>query len=173
MIPPHVSHADLYTQLVRERTHVTGRKPGPNLVRVRTVEWPEHEAFIAHLDRLKRLRGYRYDIALAEAAEISHSAISNWRSRKQRPSLAAITSLAKALDTDPHDLAARAGVAEGFTQAATPAQLPPELEHLIDQYTTASPDRRTELLARIAWISEWFDATDGGDGDERPRRRAG
>ncbi|WP_221449006.1 helix-turn-helix domain-containing protein [Micromonospora polyrhachis] len=137
---------------------------------MRTVEWPERESFIAHLDRLKKSRGFRYDIALAEAAEISHSAISNWRSGKQRPSLAAIGKLAAALDVDQRDLAARAGVAEGFTHASMPTQLPPELETLFDQYQTADPSRRDELLQRVAWVSEWFDATTSKAGDERPRR---
>lgn len=154
----------------RARTHVTGRAEVPNLVRVRTVEWPEREAFIAHLDRLKDARGFRYDVALAEAAEISHSAISNWRSGKQRPSLTAIRKLAAALDVDHHDLAARAGVAEGFAQASTPTQLPSELEILIDQYQTADTNRRSELLQRLAWVSEWFDATAPKPGDERSRR---
>lgn len=169
-MPPERSDAALTSANVREGTHVTGRAAVPNLVRVRTVEWPERGAFIAHLDRLKDARGFRYDVALAEAAEISHSAISNWRAGKQRPSLTAIRKLAAALDVDQHDLAARAGVAEGFAQASTPTQLPPELETLLDQYQAADPNRRAELLQRIAWVSEWFDATTSRRGDERPRR---
>ncbi|MEU4570819.1 helix-turn-helix transcriptional regulator [Micromonospora sp. NPDC023956] len=137
---------------------------------MRTVEWPEREAFVAHLDRLKEQRGYRYDVALAEAAEISHSAISNWRSGKQKPSLTAITKLAGALDVSAHDLAARAGVAEGFAQASTPTQLPAEIETLIDYVTTADGNRRAELLSRVAWVIEWFEATTPRSGDERSRR---
>lgn len=145
----------------------------PTVVRVRTVEWPEHEAFIAHLDRLKHLRGYRYDIALAEAAEISHSSISNWRGRKQKPSPEAITGLAKALDVDPLDLATRAGVAAGWAPVPAPARLPVELEYLIDQYRAASDQRRAELLGKVHFISEWFDATTtGGNGDGPRQRRA-
>ncbi|MGC5019055.1 helix-turn-helix domain-containing protein [Micromonospora sp. DT47] len=140
-------------------------------MRVRTVDWPEREAFIAHLDRLKAQRGIRYDVALAESAEISHSAISNWRSGKQKPSLGHVMKLADALDVDRQDLAARAGVAEGLARASTPTQLPPELELLIDQYQTADPNRRAELLQRITWISEWFDATAPRPAaDERSRR---
>lgn len=155
---------------VRVRAHVTGRASVPNVVRVRTVEWPEHEAFIAHLDALKASRGFRYDIALAEAADISHTSISNWRAKKQRPSLTAITRLANALNVDASDLAARAGVAAGFAQASTPMQLPAELETLIDQYRLADANRRTELLARVSWVTEWFEATQPPD--ERARRRA-
>ncbi|WP_422744253.1 helix-turn-helix domain-containing protein [Micromonospora sp. WMMD754] len=137
---------------------------------MRTVEWPEREAFVAHLDRLKEARGFRYDVALAEAADISHSAISNWRSGKQKPSLAAITKLASALDVSAHDLAARAGVAEGFAQASTPTQLPPELEALLDHYQTAEPNRRSELLSFVARVNEWFEATAPRPSEGRPRR---
>lgn len=163
--------ADLRNVCVR--TRVTGRATAPNLVRVRTVEWPERDAFIAHLDRLKDVRGFRYDVALAEAAEISHSAISNWRSGKQRPSLAAIRKLAAALDVDQHDLAARAGVAEGFARASVPMQLPPEIETLIDQYQTADPNRRAELLAFLARVSEWFEGTAAQRPADGRTRRAG
>lgn len=173
MMPPHISDTGLSRTDVREHAHVTGRAAVPNLVRVRTVEWPEREAFIAHLDRLKQQRGIRYDVALAEMADISHSAISNWRSGKQRPSLTAITRIAAALDVDKHDLAARAGVAEGFAQASTPTQLPPELELLLDQYQTADSNRRAELLARVAWVSEWFDATTPARPVDERQRRAG
>lgn len=170
-MPPHISDTDVIRENVREHAHVTGRATVGQDLRVRTVDWPEREAFIAHLDRLKQQRGIRYDVALAEAAEISHSAISNWRSGKQRPSLTAIVRVAEALDVDKHDLAARAGVAEGFAQASTPTQLPPELELLLDQYQTADPNRRAELLARVAWVSEWFDATmQRPAADERSRR---
>lgn len=168
-MPAAVTDAEQPGANVRERSHVTGRATVPNLVRVRTVDWPERDAFIAHLDRLKDQRGFRYDVALAEAADISHSAISNWRSGKQRPSLTAITKLAAALDVNAHDLAARAGVAEGFAQASTPTQLPPQLELLIDQYQTADPNRRAELLSKVEFISEWFDAT-APKPDERSRR---
>lgn len=154
---------------LREHTHVTGRAVVPNLLRVRK-DWPEHEGFIAHLDALKKNRKIRYDSALAELAEVDPSTISNWRSGKQRPSLKAITDLALALDVDPRDLAARAGVAEGLARASTPTQLPPELEILIDQYQTADPNRRAELVARVAWVSEWFDATAPKTTDERQRR---
>ncbi|MEV4767754.1 helix-turn-helix domain-containing protein [Micromonospora humida] len=137
---------------------------------MRTVDWPQHADFIAHLDRLKEARGIRYDAALAEAAEFHPSVLSNWRSGKQRPSLTNITKLATALDVNAHDLAARAGVAEGFAQASTPTQLPAEVETLIDHVQTADPNRRAELLSRIAWVNEWFEATIQRPGDERPRR---
>ncbi|MET7867941.1 helix-turn-helix domain-containing protein [Micromonospora taraxaci] len=153
---------------LREHTHVTARAVVPNLLRVRK-DWPEHEGFIAHLDALKKNRKLRYDSALAELADVDPSTISNWRSGKQRPSLKAITDLAIALDVDPTDLAARAGVAEGLARASTPTRLAPELEILIDQWQTADPNRRAELVARVAWISEWFDAT-APPASERPRR---
>lgn len=138
--------------------------------RVRTVDWPEREKFVAHLDRLKEARGFRYDVALAEAADISHTSISNWRAGKQKPSLPAIMKLADALDVDATDLAARAGVAEGLARASVPTQLPPELELLFDQYQTADPNRRVELLARVQFVTEWFEATSPRPGDGRTRR---
>lgn len=169
-MPPGTSTTDVTSENVRAGTHVTARVAVPNLVRVRTVEWPERDAFVAHLDRLKDARGYRYDVALAEAADISHSAISNWRSGKQKPSLTAITKLAAALDVNAHDLAARAGVAEGFAQASTPTQLPPELETLIDHYQAAEPNRRAELLAFVARVNEWFEGTAPKPSEGRSRR---
>lgn len=155
---------------LRDHTHVTGRASVPNVACVRTVDWPEREAFIAHLDRLKKARGFRYDAALAEAADFHPSVISNWRSGKQRPSLSSIVQLAGALDVDKYDLAARAGVAEGFAQASVPTQLPAELELLIDQWQTADPNRRAELLTRVQFVTEWFDATTPRPGDGRTRR---
>ncbi|WP_158560017.1 helix-turn-helix transcriptional regulator [Micromonospora sp. LHW51205] len=137
---------------------------------MRTVDWPEREAFIAHLDRLKQARGIRYDAAIAEMAEFHPSVISNWRSGKQRPSLSSIVQLADALDVDKYDLAARAGVAEGLARASVPTQLPDEIELLIDQWQTADPNRRVELLARVQFVTEWFEATTPRPGDGRARR---
>ncbi|MFE9192020.1 helix-turn-helix domain-containing protein [Micromonospora sp. NPDC007208] len=170
MLPPQISDMSTAIDEVRAVTHVTGRATVPRFVRVRTVEWPERDAFIAHLDRLKEARGFRYDVALAEAADVSHSAISNWRSGKQKPSLTAITKLAAALDVNPHDLAARAGVAEGFAQASTPTQLPPELETLLDHYQTAESNRRAELLSFVSRVNEWFEGTAPRPIGERDRR---
>lgn len=155
---------------MRDRTHVTGRARVGQDARVRTVEWPQKGEFIAHLDRLKDARGIRYDAALAEMAEFHPSVISNWRSGKQRPSLTNITKLAAALDVNAHDLAARAGVAEGFAQASTPTQLPAEIETLIDHVQTASGNRLGELLARIAWVNEWYEATKPRGNGERAQR---
>lgn len=168
-----ISGSSPSTAEMRDHTHVTGRAVVPNVLRVRTVDWPERESFVAHLDRLKRARSIRYDSALAEMAEFHPSVISNWRSGKQRPSLTSIVQLAEALDVDKHDLAARAGVAEGFAQASTPTQLPPELETLHDQWQTADPNRRAELLARVAWVSEWFEATAPKPAADERSRRAG
>ena len=158
------------TAEMRDHTHVTGRARVPNVLRVRTVDWPEREAFVAHLDRLKKARNIRYDAALAEMAEFHPSVISNWRSGKQRPSLSSIVQLAEALSVDKHDLAARAGVAEGFAQASVPTQLPAELELLLDQWQTADPNRRAELLTRVQFVTEWFEATTPRPADERQRR---
>lgn len=158
-MPPLISQPSKPVDDVRVFTHVTARVVVPDSVRVRTLEWPEQEAFIAHLDRLKEARGFRYDVALAEAAELSHSTISNWRAGKQKPSVVAITKLATALDVDPSDLAARAGVAEGLARASVPTQLPPELETLLDHYQTAEPNRRSELLSFVSRVNEWFEAT--------------
>ena len=169
MMSPAISTTEQSIDDVRDRTHVTGRAAVPDSVRVRTVDWPEREAFIAHLDRLKESRGFRYDVALAEAAEISHSAVSNWRSGKQKPSLTAITKLAAALNVNAHDLAARAGVAEGFAQASTPTQLPAEVETLIDHVQTASGNRLAELLSFVGRVNEWFEGT-APRSDERQRR---
>lgn len=159
-----------YAKELLAHERVTARARVPSLLRVRAIEWPEQEAFIAHLDRLKDARGYRYDAALAEAAEISQSAISNWRKGKQKPSLTAVVKLASALGVDPRDLAARAGVAEGLAQASTPTQLPPELETLFDHYQTAEPNRRAELLNFVNRVNEWFEATRPRTSGERDRR---
>lgn len=155
---------------LRDHTQVTGRATVRQDARVRTVDWPEQERFIEHLDRLKQARGIRYDSALAEMADFHPSVISNWRAGKQRPSLSSIVQLAEALDVDKYDLAARAGVAEGLARASVPTQLPAEIELLIDQWQTADANRRAELLSRLQFVTEWFEATTSRPGDGRTRR---
>lgn len=84
------------------------------LVRMRTIGWPQQAAFIAHLDRRKKEAGYRSDLALADAAGISHTSISNWRRGRQRPSMEALHGVAEALgepDTA-HSLAELAGLVD-------------------------------------------------------------
>lgn len=151
----------------RTSTRVTGRAPVPNLVHVRTVDWPQREEFLRELDRLKDRHGYRYDAALAEAAGISHTAISNWRNGKVRPSVPTLQRLAGVLDVQPSTLMAASGLVidEAGDQ---PTEIPDELVKLLRQYENADDERRAALLARVAFVVEWFEATEA---DASPSRR--
>ncbi len=156
---------------VRTRTRVTARAAVPNVLHVRTQEWPQQAEFLAQLDRLKERHGIRYDAALAEVAGISHTAISNWRLGKVRPSTAALTRLADALDEPSHPLIVAAGIIQGMPAGDDTIELPAQLRRLVDLYKAAGKERRVEILARVQFVVEWAEATDRAPIAERPRRR--
>lgn len=160
---------------VRMRTRVTARASVPNLVRVRTVEWPQQQAFLDQLDGLKQRHGYRYDSGLAEAAGISHSAISNWRKGKQRPSADLLTKIAEAVGEQPHALIAAAGIMEHLGNVEdTLISLPSEIQQLLGFYNSADETRKAEILARVRFVVEWAEATaEPPEGRTTRRRQAG
>ena len=139
------------------------------LLRVRKVDWPEQAALIGRLDELKAREGYRHDSAVAEAAGISPTAISNWRNGKVKPSYASITAVAKALNEQPNQLAALAGILGEDAPTLRIEQLPAEIEHLGRLYREAGEDRRAELINQVNVVIHWFEAT--GSTERRPRSR--
>jgi len=140
---------------------------------VRTVDWPQREEFLRELDRLKERHGYRYDAALAEAAGISHTAISNWRNGKVRPSIPTLQRLAAVLDVQPSTLMAASGLVIDESGDEPPDQtmeIPDELAKLLRQYENADDERRAALLTRVAFVVEWFEATTEAAAPPRRRR---
>lgn len=107
---------------VRTRADVTIAGGPPYGVRMRTDRWPQREAFVAYLDDLRKRRGFRTNLALADASGVSHTAISNWRQGKQRPSLESLQQIAEVLGVPAHTLAEMAGVVDPsrFGQSAPP-----------------------------------------------------
>lgn len=154
---------------VRTCTRVTGRATIPSLVHVRTADWPERTAFLARVDELMRRDGYRHDSALAEAAGISHTALSNWRKGKVKPSLISVGAVARVFNEPPSALAKLAGLISDDGEPAAEPEVPSELQLLVRLYREADPVRRAELLARLEFVIEWFEATED---KPAPRRRA-
>lgn len=147
---PQVGERTVTSAHVRTHAHVTARTDPLYVVRVRTNEWPEHTAFISHIDRRRRQAGFATWQALSYATGISHTTISNWRSGKQRPSMDKLYPLAEALgepDTA-HSLAELAGIvdAERFGRAG-PAVKRDEGEELILN-SGASPAQIKRMLER-------------------------
>ncbi|MBG0560694.1 helix-turn-helix domain-containing protein [Actinoplanes aureus] len=117
---------------------------------MRTIEWPEREAFLSQLDQLKERHRIRHDSALAELAGISHTSISNWRNGKARPSTTAITRIASATEESARSLLTVAGLIEGQDDDADPlADLDPILRRLIVLYRNADHDERAEIVSTI------------------------
>jgi len=151
------------------RTRVTARAQVPMLLRVRKVDWPEQAALIGRLDELKAREGYRHDSALAEAAGISPTAISNWRNSKVKPSYVSISAVARALNEQPNALATIAGILGEDAPTERIEQLPAAIERLGRLYREADDDRRADLLKQVDVVNAWFEATER----KTPRRRAG
>ncbi|MCY1141345.1 helix-turn-helix domain-containing protein [Actinoplanes sp. Pm04-4] len=115
-----------------------------------TRDWPQQEAFLRQLDELKIRHNIRHDSALAELAGISHTAISNWRKGKQRPSATLITRIATATDEPTRPLLAVAGLIEGQDDDANPlGDLDPLLQRIIAMYRASSPAQREVLISTL------------------------
>jgi transcriptional regulator with XRE-family HTH domain len=161
---PFVGVATVRSRLdedVRARTRVTGCAPVPNVVHVRTRDWPEQEAFLGQLDQLKKRHRITYDSALAELAGISHTAISNWRNGKQKPSATLISRIAEAVKEPAHPLLVAAGLIEGATAEINPiGDLPPALQRLITIYRSSDSAVRDRVLDQAAFVVEWAENRD-------------
>lgn len=89
------------------------------------------------LDSQRASAGYVTDFALAEAAGISHSTLSGWRSGRQTPTAKKLSVIAEALDIDPRYLWVRAGL-------MTPEEV--GLERGAEPAPPADPDEATRAL---------------------------
>ena len=159
---------------VRARTYVTTRTPDDMIVRVRTIDWPERDVFLAEYDRL-RTRAQLRDVEVADRAEISHSSISSWRTGRQRPSLRAIKKIAVPLRASAKSLAQIGGI-EYLDNADEPEApiLPVEFEELIDNYGRMNPDGQADLLRHVGMVNEWAEARlANADSTAKPRRQTG
>ncbi|GAA1395302.1 helix-turn-helix domain-containing protein [Catellatospora coxensis] len=83
-------------------------------------DWPREEWF-AWFDRLVEDSEYPNEYQLARAAKVSHSAISNWRGGRQRPSTVSLRKLAGKLNVGEHEMLSRAGDPNANISVALPA----------------------------------------------------
>lgn len=74
------------------------------------VDWPQREAFFAHLDKLMAAAGIRYDSSLAAAAGIAETLVEHWRAGRRKPSLMTVSRVAEVLGESPAVLAKLAGL---------------------------------------------------------------
>jgi transcriptional regulator with XRE-family HTH domain len=120
-------------------------------------DWPRAD-FFAWLDRVWRERrpDIPHDTALAAEADMSHSTISSWRSGRQRPTVAKLTSLAEVLGVDPRSLWVHAGLMsadeaglESGAPAAPPGDADAATRHLIRNSAQLDDATKADLLAML------------------------
>jgi transcriptional regulator with XRE-family HTH domain len=119
-------------------------------------DWPRTDFFDWFDDVRKRLRpDLPHDYALAEAAGMSHSTISSWRSGRQRPTTAKLSDVAQVLDLDPRHLWVHAGLMSaeevGLDPSAEPGPLldADEATRQMIEGSNLSPEKKAELLAML------------------------
>lgn len=126
---------------------------------VPTRDWPEQDAFLRYIDQLKKRHNIRHDSALAELAGISHTAISNWRNGKAKPSSLALKRIATATDEPTQPLLAVAGLIEGQEDDADPlADVPAVMRRLITIYRSADPGIREQIEGGVEFLVEGAEA---------------
>lgn len=135
---------------VRASTNATGVFAPTNIVSVGTHDaWPRddwpRDAFFDWFDRVRPAAGFKNEYEFSRAAGISHSAISGWRSGRQRPSMALLSKVAKALDIAPREVWLKAGLVD--EQDVAPASTR-------DDHEPAAADRRAIQLIRDSKLSE-------------------
>lgn len=109
-------------QYVRAHTTVLVDASLGTVVRVRNLDnWPR-EDFLNWLDREKDRANFKNDFELAEAAGISHSSISGWRTGRQRPSTVTLSKVAQALGVKSREAWLKAGAMapSDLERASTP-----------------------------------------------------
>lgn len=137
---------------LRAQTHVTGPRKTHNLVRMRTQlgGW-NREAFFAWLDqRIKVVNPPIPDMqTLADMSKISHSALSNWRSGKYKPSLESLAALAPVLKVAKEYIWARAGLVSGDLR-----EMITEEDHAgLDVIETSNLDRDAKDKLKVMYLA--------------------
>lgn len=139
---------------VRVHTDVTiDAQLGQDLCVPTRSDWPQVE-FVAWLDATKARLGYEKDAHLAEHFGIGHTLISNWRSGKQRPSMATLSTVAAALKEDPRELWVLAGWYSAVDLGLVKDEqlvddgLPTEIRRLVEVYG----DPRMDDEDRVAML---------------------
>lgn len=145
---------------VRAHAHVTSSPAGPYGVRMRTVDWDQRAQFMAYLRDLRVRAGFRNDAALADAAGVSHTTLSSWRTGRQKPSLDGLQRIADALGVPAHTLAEQAGVVDParFGRTAPTGdveELSKILQEILDMEELSDEDRDYFIArARADWEAE-------------------
>jgi transcriptional regulator with XRE-family HTH domain len=149
------------------RTNTQKTQETDTVMRVST-DWPR-EAFFEEFDRLLAESDYRNEYALAQAAGISHSTLSSWRSGRQRPSTKGLAAVARALGTvtalELWELAGlvahgTAGVLGAAITAvavmpAKPKTAPKELFELAELYEQLDEDGRRAVRTQLEMAIMW------------------
>lgn len=147
----------------RSWANVRGEDDLSKVVRVST-DWPR-ETFFEEYDRLLAASDFRNEYALSQAAGISHSTLSSWRSGRQRPSTKGLAAIARELGVTALELWELAGLVTpgtaaslGVTEEAASMSVrsaPPELAELTELYDQLDQDGRqavrTQLQMAITW----------------------
>jgi transcriptional regulator with XRE-family HTH domain len=164
------------TTAMRAHTSFTERISTHKLLRVRNEEsWPAGD-FREYLDALMAAAGIPNDAALARAAEIDASLLSNWRSGKQQPSRRSLKKIAGPLRTRPASLYLMAGLDEredlelGDTVDLTVwAREFHQLREVYEEYVAAG--RGQEVLNQVGTLTAGLSAQLAGSRDQPSRRR--
>lgn len=159
---------------MRAHTLFTDRDPSNRLLRVRNGQsWPAGD-FRDYLDALMAAADIPNDAALARAADIDASLLSNWRSGKQQPSRRSLKKIAGPLRTRPAALYLMAGLDERedleLSDADDLTVWPREfheLREVYEQYAAAA--RGDEVLDAIGTLVLGLAARMGTN--DRPSRR--
>lgn len=135
---------------VRLATNVARVFAPTNIVSVGTHDaWPRddwpRDAFFDWFDRVRPAAGFKNEYEFSRAAGISHSAISGWRSGRQRPSMATLSKVGKALGVAPREVWLVAGLVNEQDVAPAIAQ---------DGREPAAEDRRAIEMIRSSKLSE-------------------
>lgn len=164
---------------MRARKHVRSHTQAATVLRV--SEWPRDKFFELY-DELARRSAFAHDGAVADAAGISASMISRWRSGKAKPARESLSKLAKAFGVSGMELWEAAGIIEagtleklGFaemiaarqdvTVEGTPGVLvlgrppiPPELSRLAELLPQLPGDARQTLGMQLQLLAQWAEA---------------
>lgn len=114
------------------------------LLRVRNSDWPMEE-FCAYLSAKRDAAGFASDAALARAADIDPSLISNWRNGNAQPSRKSLDKLAPVLKVRRMNLWIVAGIAdEEDLTSPPPSELDDAPDVILDLLTLYRDPQMTE-----------------------------
>jgi transcriptional regulator with XRE-family HTH domain len=130
-------------QQLRARKVSKARLRENMLLRVRNEEWPVEE-FNRYLTVHRDKVGFANDAALARAADLNASLISNWRNGKAQPSRQSLNKLAPVLKVSRMNLWIVAGIAEDDDHASPPTEFDDAPAVVLDLLALYRDPRMTE-----------------------------